>query len=106
MGINQGTMPRTGIVLALRFSFESLKRLLCCSGPTRPTYLSRWVDEESAPESRADEGIYDGCSSRSGGQMAASIFVDPCIKLNHRKVSLLRGKPKPRTPLMVAGRVP
>jgi hypothetical protein len=30
--------------------------------------------------------------------MAASIFVDPCIKLNHRKGSLMRGKPKPRTP--------
>jgi hypothetical protein len=30
--------------------------------------------------------------------MAASIFVDPCIKRSHRKVSLMRGKPKPRTP--------
>ena len=30
--------------------------------------------------------------------MAASIFVDPCIKLNRRKVSLMRRKPKPRTP--------
>src|SRR5690242_15237708 len=52
------------------------------------------------------EGPHDGCSSRSGGQMAASIFVDPCIALNHRKVSLMRGKPKPPTPLVVAGRAP
>src|ERR1051326_8326706 len=30
--------------------------------------------------------------------MAASIFVDPFIKMSHRKVSLMRKKPKPRTP--------
>ena len=38
--------------------------------------------------------------------MAASIFVDPCIKRNHRKVSRMRGKAETSYLLVVAGRAP
>ena len=38
--------------------------------------------------------------------MAASIFVDPYIKLSHRKVSLMRGAAETSYIVMVAGRAP
>ena len=38
--------------------------------------------------------------------MAASIFVDPCISLSHRQVSLVEGGAETRDTLKVGGRVP